>query len=57
MEKYFKIWKKNISTPFILYGFSLIRLLVWILIRAILEQSINNKIVSKKLECLLLTSI
>ena len=32
---------------FILYGFSLVRLLVWILIRAILEQSMNNKMVSK----------
>ena len=37
------------------YGFSLVRVLVFILIRAILEQSINNKMVSKfKLECLLL---
>ena len=32
---------------FIKYGFSLVRLLVLILICAILEQSINNKMVSK----------
>ena len=44
---------------FIMYGFSLVRLLVLILIRAILEQSINNKMLSKilKLECLLLIFI
>ena len=32
---------------FIMYGFSLVWLLVLILFRAILEQSINNKMVSK----------
>ena len=32
---------------FIRYGFSLVWFLVLILIRAILEQSINNKMVSK----------
>ena len=32
---------------FIMYGFSLVRLLVLILIRASLELSINNKMVSK----------
>ena len=32
---------------FIRYGFSLVRVLVLILIHAILEQSINNKMVSK----------
>ena len=32
---------------FIRYGFSLVWFLVWILICAILEQSINNKMVSK----------
>ena len=32
---------------FISYGFSLVWVLVLILIRAILEQSINNKLVSK----------
>ena len=32
---------------FIRYGFSLVWVLVLILIRAILEQSINNKMVSK----------
>ena len=32
---------------FIRYGFSLVLFLVLILIRAILEQSINNKMVSK----------
>ena len=32
---------------FIMYGFSLVWVLVLILIRAILEQSINNKMVSK----------
>ena len=36
--------KKN---EFIRYGFSLVWFLVLILIRAILEQSINNKMVSK----------
>ena len=30
-----------------MYGFSLVRILVLILIQAILEQSINNKMVSK----------
>ena len=40
---------------FIRYGFSLVWVLVLILIRDILKQSINNKMVSKiKLECLLL---
>ena len=38
------ILKKN---EFIRYGFSLVWVLVLILIRAILEQSINNKMVSK----------
>ena len=37
--------KKNYE--FIRYGFSLVWVLVLILIRAILEQSINNKMVSK----------
>ena len=32
---------------FIIYGFYLVRLLVLILIRVILEQSINNKMASK----------
>ena len=32
---------------FFMYGFSLVRLLVLILIHAILEQSINNKMVIK----------
>ena len=32
---------------FIRYGFSLVWVMVLILIRAILEQSINNKMVSK----------
>ena len=36
--------KKN--TNFIMYGFSLMRLLVLILIRELLEQSMNNKMVS-----------
>ena len=35
------------NEEFIMYGFSLVQLLVLILIRAILEQSINNKMVSK----------
>ena len=30
-----------------MYGFSLVRLLVLILVRVILEQSIDNKMVSK----------
>ena len=38
------IWKKY---EFIRYGFSLVWFLVLILIRTILEQSINNKMVSK----------
>ena len=43
---------------FIRYSFSLVWVLVLILIRAILRQSINNKMVSKfKLECLLLIYI
>ena len=37
--------KKN--PEFIRYGFSLVRVLVLVLIRASLEQSINNKMVSK----------
>ena len=42
------------NCEFAMYGFSLVRLLVLILICPILEQSINNKIGSKfKLECLL----
>ena len=40
----YQIWKKY---EFIRYGFSLVWFLVLILIRAILEQSINNKMVSK----------
>ena len=45
--------KKN--HKYIRYGFSLVWVLVLILIHAILEQSMNNKMVSKfKLECLLL---
>ena len=44
------------NCEFIMYCFSLVRLLVLILIRAILKQAINNKMVSKKskLQCLLL---
>ena len=40
----YQFWKKD---EFIMYGFSLVCFLVLILIRAILEQSINNKMVSK----------
>ena len=40
----FEFWKKY---EFIRYGFSLVWVLVLILIRPILEQSINNKMVSK----------
>ena len=40
----YQFWKKY---EFIRYGFSLVWILVLILIRAILEQSINNKMVSK----------
>ena len=40
----YQFWKKY---EFIRYGFSLVWVLVLILIRAILEQSINNKKVSK----------
>ena len=40
----YHFWKKY---KFIRYGFSLVWVLVLILIRAILEQSINNKMVSK----------
>ena len=40
----YQFWKKY---EFIRYGFSLVWVLVVILIRAILEQSINNKMVSK----------
>ena len=47
----YQFWKKY---QFIRYGFSLVWVLVLILIRAILEQSINNKIAKFKLECLLL---
>ena len=43
----YQFWKKNKKTEFIRYGFSLVWFLVLILIRAILEQSINNKMVSK----------
>ena len=39
-----QFWKKY---EFIRYGFSLVWVLMLILIRAILEQSINNKMVSK----------
>ena len=47
--------KKN---EFIRFGFSLVWVLVLILIRAISEQSMNNKMVSKiKLECLLLICV
>ena len=48
----YQFWKEY---EFIRYGFSLVWVLVLILIRAILEQSINNKMGAKfKLECLLL---
>ena len=40
----YQFWKKS---EFISYGFSLVWVLVLILIRAILEQSIKNKMVSK----------
>ena len=40
----YQLWNKY---EFIRYGFSLVWFLVLLLIRAILEQSINNKIVSK----------
>ena len=40
----YQFWKKY---EFIRYGFSLVWVLVLILIRSILEQSINNKMVSK----------
>ena len=40
----YQFWKKY---EFIRYGFSLVWVLVLILIRAILEQSINNRMVSK----------
>ena len=40
----YQFWKKS---EFIRYGFSLVWVLVLILIRAVLEQSINNKMVSK----------
>ena len=51
-----QFWKKKYE--FIRYGFSLVWFLVLIRILAILEQSINNKMVSKfKLECLLLICI
>ena len=40
----YRFWKKY---EFIRYGFSLVWILVLMLIRAILEQSINNKMVSK----------
>ena len=42
----YQFWKKY---KFIRYGFSLVWVLVLILIRSILEQSINNKMVSKNL--------
>ena len=41
-----QFWKKK-KYEFIRYGFSLVWFLVLILIHAILEQSINNKMVSK----------
>ena len=41
----YQFWKKKYK--FIRYGFSLVWVQVLILIRAILEQSINNKMVSK----------
>ena len=41
----YQFWKKK--HEFIRYGFSLVWVLVLILIRAFLEQSINNKMVSK----------
>ena len=51
----YQFWKKY---EFIRHGFSLVWFLVLILIRAILEQSINNKMVCKfKLEYLLLICI
>ena len=40
----YQFWKKY---EFIMYGFSLVWVLMLILIRAILEQSINDKVVSK----------
>ena len=40
----YQFWKKY---EFIRYGFSLVWFLVLIVIRAILEQPINNKMVSK----------
>ena len=49
----YQFWKKKCK--FIRYGFSLVWFLVLILICTILEQSINNNMVSKfELECLLL---
>ena len=52
----YQFWKKKYE--FIRYGFSLVWVLVLILIRAILEQSINNKVVSKfELECLQLICV
>ena len=51
----YQFWKRY---EFIRYGFSLVWVLVLILIRAILEQSINNKWWGKfKLECLLLICV
>ena len=41
----YQFWKKKYES--FRYGFSLVWVLVLILIRAILEQSINNKMVSK----------
>ena len=38
---------KQTKNEFIRYGFSLVWVLVLIVIRAILEQSMNNKMVSK----------
>ena len=38
---------RGVEYEFIRYGFSLVWVLVLILIRVILEQSINNKMVSK----------
>ena len=46
---FFFFWPSQFckKCEFIMYGFSLVWLLALILIRAILEQSINNKMVSK----------
>ena len=43
----YQFWKKIKKNEFIRYGFSLVWFLVLILILAILEQSINNKMMGK----------